>query len=462
MNYHEFLQLKTDYGANSGFDPVFMPDFLFDFQIALVDWAIQKGRAAIFADCGMGKTPMQLIWAQNIIQETNKPVLILTPLAVSYQTLREADKFDIEAYHATDVKHQMYPTIHVTNYEKLHYFTATDYAGVVCDESSILKNFDGTRRAEITEFMRQVPYRLLCTATAAPNDWVELGTSSEALGYLGHTDMLTRFFTTKTGSIKARRMRHTREKFHLRGHARVPFWKWVSSWARACRRPSDLGYDDDGFILPPLKERHKEVQANRPPDGMLFDLPATNFFEEREATRRTIQERCEAVAEIVKKNGATSMVWCHLNDEGALLKKLIPNSLEISGSDADEKKEEAARWFVEGNGDQRVLISKPRIFGFGMNFQHCSHMTYFPTHSYEQYYQATRRLWRFGQTKPVKVDLIYTDGGSRMMKNLQRKSKAADKMFDELVRYMYDAQHIERDTYVQKGIGIPGWMIAKS
>jgi hypothetical protein len=404
----------------------------------------------------MGKTPMLLVWAQNVIQHTNKPVLILTPLAVSAQTLAEAEKFDIDAQRAHNGTAR--PTIQVTNYEKLHHFDVVNYAGVVCDESSILKNFDGTRKAQITEFMRRVPYRLLCTATAAPNDWVELGTSSEALGYLGYTDMLTKFFTNKQGSIALGRGRFQRDKWRLKGHARIPFWHWVVSWARAARNPSDLGFEDERFTLPPLKEQHTPVEANRPPDGMMFDLPATNFFEEREAIRRTLQERCEAAADKVARNGATSMVWCHLNDEGALLKKLIPGSVEISGSDSDEKKEAAARWFCDGNGETRVLISKPKIFGFGLNFQHCSHMTYFPTHSYEQYYQATRRLWRFGQTKPVKVDLIYTDGGSRMMDNLARKSQAADEMFDELVKYMNQAMHIEKDTYYRKGISIPGWI----
>jgi hypothetical protein len=456
MNYDDFLSRKIDYGAEHGFEPLFMPDFLFDFQIALTDWAVRKGRAAIFADCGMGKTPMQLVWAQNVVQKTCKPVLILTPLAVSHQTLNEADKFNIEANRATEVDSEL-PVIQVTNYEKLHYFDASDYAGIVCDESSILKNFDGKRKSQITEFMRMIPYRLLCTATAAPNDWVELGTSSEALGYLGHTDMLTKFFTTKNKSIKARRMRHQRDKWRLKGHAEEPFWRWVASWARACRRPSDLGFNDGDFVLLPLVETDTSIEATRPTPGMLFDVPATNFFEEREAIRRTIQERCEAVAEKVELNGRTSMVWCHLNDEGDLLEQLMPNAVQVAGRDSDEKKEEAARWFVESDEKSRVLISKPTIFGFGLNFQHCAHMTYFPTHSYEQYYQAIRRLWRFGQTRPVTVHRIFTDGSSRMLENLDRKAKAADKMFDRLVHFMDQGLHV-KESYERKEIEIPQWM----
>jgi hypothetical protein len=456
MDYQEFLRHKTDYGADSGFDPVFMPSFLFDFQSALTDWAIRKGRAAIFADCGMGKTPMQLVWAQNVVQKTGKPVLILTPLAVSSQTLREAEKFGVEAQRAAPGTNPL--TIQVTNYEKLHYFTATNYAGVVCDESSILKNFDGKYKAEITEFMRCVPYRLLCTATAAPNDWEELGTSSEALGYLGYTDMLTWFFTNKQRSIALGRGRFQRDKWRLKGHAAEPFWQWVASWARAARKPSDLGFDNDGFILPPLVEQDITVQASRPAPGMLFDMAATNWREEREAIRRTIGERCEAAADTVAHNGNISMVWCNLNDEGDTLEKLIPGAVQISGSDRDEAKEEAADWFCNGSDERRVLISKPQIFGFGMNFQHCAHMTYFPTHSYEQYYQATRRLWRFGQRRPVIVDRIYTNGVSRILENLDRKAKAADEMFEELVRYMDQALHIEKDTYQKKEIEVPQWL----
>jgi len=456
VNYQEFLQQKQDHGSKHGFTPLSMPAFLFDFQAALTTWAIELGRAAIFADCGMGKTPMQLVWADNVVRKSNKPVLILTPLAVSGQTLDEAEKFSIEA-HRADVRSN--PTaIQVTNYEKLHYFDAANYGGVVCDESSILKNFDGTRKAKITEFMRRVPYRLLCTATAAPNDWTEIGTSSEALGYLGHVDMLTRFFTNGIGSVAARRMRFKQDEWTLKAHAEQPFWRWVASWARACRCPADLGFDNDGFILPALEERRTLVKASRPRQGMLFDLPAVNFSEEREVTRRTIQDRCEVVASKVAEHDV-SMVWCHMNDEARTLRQMIPDSVEISGDDDDDAKEAAARWFVHGTEQKRVLISKPKIFGFGLNFQHCNHMTYFPTHSYEQYYQATRRLWRFGQTQPVTVDLIYTDGGERMMENLERKSKAADKMFDDLTKYMNEALTVE-NKYREIKVEVPAWMQA--
>ena len=455
MGYAEFLASKLDHGSRDGFEPLYMPGCLFDFQKAMTDWAVRLGRAAIFADCGMGKTLMQLVWAENVVRKTNRSVLILTPLAVTGQTLREAAKFGINAHRAAATNGHG-PAIAVTNYEQLHKYDAGDFAGVVCDESSILKNFDGSRKAAITEFMRRVPYRLLCTATAAPNDWVELGTSSEALGYLGHMDMLTRFFVNGQNSSSLVRGRFRRDKWRLKGHAEASFWRWVSSWARAARRPSDLGFDDDGFILPALGETHTRIQASRPRDGMLFDVPAVTFHEEREVTRRTIQERCEAVAAKVAEHNV-SMVWCHLNDEASTLHGLIPHSVEVSGSDQDEKREEAAAWFCHSADTKRVLISKPRIFGFGLNFQHCNHMTYFPTHSYEQYYQATRRLWRFGQTRPVTVDLVYTDGGERMMENLSRKAKAADRMFEDLSRYMNQALRVE-ETYDPVDVEVPAWM----
>jgi len=454
VNYQEFLESKRQYGAKSGFDPVFMPGFLYDFQSYLVDWAVRLGRAAIFVDCGLGKTPMQLTWAQNVVAHTNKPVLVLAPLAVTGQTLDEAEKFSIPARRAQPgVNGQA--IIEVTNYEKLHHFQPDGYSGVVCDESSILKNFDGVLRSRITEFMRTVPYRLLCTATAAPNDWVELGTSSEALGYLGQRDMLTRFFSRK--AIYARE-NTGRKEWNLRPWAEDgPFWQWLSSWARTARRPSDLGFDDARFKLPPLITNHIEVKAETPTPGMLFDMPAVNFQQEREAIRRTIVERCEKAAETVIGNGATSMVWCNLNDEGDLLEQMIPDAVQVAGSDSDDKKEESARWFVRGSDERRVLISKPTIFGFGLNFQHCSHSTYFPTWSYEQYYQASRRLWRFGQTRPVTIDLIYTNGGKRMLAGLEEKEQHAVEMFENLVQHMSHELHVT-ETYQRQKVEVPGWM----
>jgi hypothetical protein len=304
--------------------------------------------------------------------------------------------------------------------------------------------------------MRTIPYRLLCTATAAPNDWSELGTSSEALGYLGHRDMLTRFF--KRQQTYSLTDRGGRKEWHLKGHAAAgPFWRWVASWARVARAPSDLGFDDDGFILPPLRERTTNVTAQEPTPGMLFDVPAVGFHETREALRRTIIERCAAAAEKIAANGGISVAWCNLNAEGDELERLIPGAVQVAGADSIAHKEEAAHWFVHGTASRRILITKPRIFGFGLNFQHCHHMTYFPTYSYEQYYQASRRLWRFGQVAPVLVDHIYTDGGSRMLDAIMRKSEDASAMFDHLLDHMHQAT-TARQHYQSVAPEVPQWM----
>lgn len=453
-DYEAFLRERAQAGADSGFAPLWMPDFLFDFQASMVEWAVRKGRAAIFADCGLGKTPMGLVWASNVARKTSRPVLYLTPLAVASQTVHEADKFGIEAAHSRDGSVSSH--IVVTNYERLHYFNASDFAGVVCDESSILKSFAGQRRGEITAFMRKVPYRLLQTATAAPNDYIELGTSSEALGYMGHMDMLNRFFKNDLNNSAQGRMRGEVIKWRLKGHAELPFWRWVCSWARAIRRPSDLGFDDSRFVLPPLNEVEHLVKANSLADGMLFALPAVGLKEQREERRRTVEERCAMVAELVNKTGQPALVWCHLNDEGDELQRVIPDAVQVSGGDSDDRKEERLKAFAEGRA--RVLITKPKIGAWGLNFQHCNHVTFFPSHSFEQYYQAVRRCWRFGQKRAVKVDIVTTEGERGVMSNLQRKAEQADAMFSRLVDEMNHAMHIERSNNTTKKMEVPEWL----
>jgi hypothetical protein len=431
-----------------------MPDFLFDFQQSLVDWALRKGKGALFEDCGLGKTPQQLVWAENVVRHTNKPVLILTPLAVSQQTIAEAAKFDIEAHRSHTG--EVHAGINVTNYERLHYFNPADFAGVVCDESSILKSFNGTRRGEITDFMRKMPYRLLCTATAAPNDYIELGTSSEALGQLGYMDMLNRFFKNDNNNSATGRYRGEVMKWRFKGHAEKAFWQWVASWARAIRRPSDFGFEDKGFILPPLVERDHLVESRTLADGMLFSLPAVGLKEQRDERRRTIEERCEMTAALVNETDQPALVWCHLNDEGDLLESLIPDCQQVGGGDSDEAKEEKFAAF--SSGKLRILVTKPKIGAWGLNFQHCAHVTFFPSHSFEQYYQGVRRCWRFGQTRPVVVDVITTEGEKEVMKNLQRKATAADKMFSDLVAQMNDAVSIDRSIKYTKPEEVPAWL----
>ena len=445
--YREFLQGKSQLQGRFGFDPVWMPEFLFPFQRHLVEWATQQGRAAIFADCGLGKTFMQLVWAENVARKTGRPVLILTPLAVAFQTVREGAKVGIEVAHRRDQKHAG-DRIVVTNYERLDRFDASDYAGVVCDESSILKNFAGATRQQVTEFMASAPYRLLCTATAAPNDYVELGTSSEALGIMERKHMLSRFFTHDGGNTSS---------WRLKGHARSHlFWRWMCSWARACRRPSDLGYSDDGFVLPPLNVREHIVGANSTRSGYLFDVPAIGLDEQRQDLRRTVNERCEYAANLINQHDRPAIAWCNLNDEGTTLQRLIPGAEEVSGSDLEQRKEDIFLGFVRG--DIRVLVTKPSIGGFGLNLQHCAHQTYFPSHSYEMYYQAVRRCWRFGQQNPVTVDMITTEGQGNVLANLQRKAAMADEMFTQLVETMQDELRISRQDEPTAREVIPTWL----
>ena len=453
QNYATFLDRKRQTDTYDGFDPLWMPDFLFDFQRALTEWAIQKGRAAIFADCGMGKTPMQLVWAENVARHTNRPVMVLTPLAVGAQTVREAEKFGIECRRAAPGK--PHDGINVVNYERLHHFDPSDFAGVVCDESSILKSFDGARRQAITEFMRKLRYRLLCTATAAPNDYFELGTSSEALGYLGHMDMLNRFFKNDLKN-SATRHRGRTLKWRFKGHAEEPFWKWVCSWARAVRRPSDLGFDDGRFILPPLRLNEHLVEAPLYAAGTLFPKIAVGMQEQRTERKNTIQQRCEKVADLVASTGRPALVWCHLNPEGDALEQCIDGGVQVSGGDADEAKEEKFLAFIAGQA--RVLITKPKIGAWGLNFQHCAHLTFFPSHSFEQYYQGVRRCWRFGQTRPVTVDVVTTEGEQEVLANMQEKEAAAGVMFARLVTHMREAVAIDGGTKFTKSEEMPAWL----
>ncbi len=460
--YRAFIAARTQLGGHHGFHVESLPGHLFDFQAALTRWALLHGRAAIFADCGLGKAPIALAWAAAVHAHTGRPVLILTPLAVAAQLAAEATKFGHDA--AVSRTGTITAPIVITNYERLHYFTPADFAGVVCDESSAIKAFDGARRAEVTAFLRKIAYRLLCTATAAPNDYVELGTSSEALGELGYTDMLTRFFTNADKTIdtkgRYRGFRAPREwvgpAWRFKGWAEDPFWAWVSSWARACRRPSDLGFADGRFELPELTYLTHLVEARSQGDAeALFDLPARGIREERQESRRTLVERCETAAALLDGE-APGIAWCHLNDEGDQLTKLIDGAVQVAGSDPLEAKEEALEAFAAGQ--VRVMVSKPSVAGYGLNWQFCNRMTYFPSSSYEQAYQAVRRCWRFGQTEPVTVHLITTEGGSRALARIQRKAAAADVMFDRLVAHMNHAIAVDRDRDYPNPVEVPEWL----
>ena len=429
MDYKEFLENKRHLTGNFGFEPVHMPDNLFDFQAYIVEWALKKGRAAIFVDTGLGKTLIQLVIADNIVRKTNKKVLILTPLAVAFQFVKESEKMGVgEVSYSKDGT--IKTDITVTNYERLDNFNSGDFEAVLLDESSILKNFDGAIKSKVNAFMKKVKYRFLSTATPSPNDFVELGTSSEALGYMGYMDMLGKFFTNNEDTIKPQNIG---TKWLLKGHAKQEFFRWVSSWSISMRKPSDLGFDDSRFVLPELKKNFHSVknEKNMVVDGqiMLFNGIAKRLTEVREENKLTTDQRCEKAVELADHDDFC-VYWINYNREGEMIGDLDPEAYEIKGSMSIDKKEE--RLLAFANGEIQKLITKPKMTAFGLNWQHCNHTVFFPTFSYEQYYQSIRRFWRFGQKRDVTVDLVYSDGQKRVLDSLLAKAEKANQLFDKL------------------------------
>ena len=454
-SYEAFKERKRHLGEKEGFEPLFLPDTLFDFQKFMADWSIRQGRGAEFLDCGMGKTILQLVWAENVHRYTNKNVLIVAPLAVTQQTKREAEKFGIEINLSRDGS--VKPGITITNYERLGYFESKDFIGMVCDESSILKNFKGATRGAITDSMRKMPYRLLCTATAAPNDFIELGTSSEALGFMGYTDMLHQFFINAENNIGTSRSYGKKRDWRFKGHSQEPFWRYLAGWARAMRKPSDFGFSDNGFVLPELVEHSHIVKARTLRDGFLFEMSAKDMAEEREDEKRTVKERCEMAATLAQTK-EPCVIWVNRNDEGDLLEKMLPGFVQITG----KKKESDLRIREEqfeafASGEIRGIIIKPKIGAFGLNWQHCAHTITFPTYSYEQDYQMIRRFWRFGQKRTVRVDRVTTESIAHIQDALKRKAMQMDQMFTALVQYMNQALTIKKADYNQKE-ELPSWL----
>jgi hypothetical protein len=634
-SYREFLAGKSQLSGEYGFVPKWMSPALYPFQAHLVEFAVRKGRAAIFANTGLGKTLQELCFARNVYLHTGKPVLIITPLAVSHQTVREGAKFGIEAAVSRDGSVPC--GITVTNYERLHYFDPDDFSGAVLDEASAIKAFDGKRRKVVTRFLSGMRYRLAATATPAPNDYVELGTIAEALGVMTQSEMLSQFFKAsdkKRHSLFREGDFWNRQKWFFKPHSETPFWRWVCSWARACRSPSDLGnFDDSPFVLPPLEMNQHVIEKVYIPPGEMFPVVARTLNEQRRERRHTLTERCEKVADLVSRRTGCSIVWCELNDEGDCLEETISGAVQIKGSDSDEWKEAVIEWFTghlclcrtdgkssqsgakeqvclgsqstpsgdgrstpktrrsgrgarskgvlrkrtantcddttlpishdtpnrdgrteagktpvaerdtptiritgrrprlnHGSGHRetqrscspdysaptdspstttresssnrveavpsaggpiqeihevhdlssitatspanfadssapsvtwdsgcstttpsgsnapqctcgylsgkRVLISKTSICAFGLNLQCCDHQVFFPTHSYERFFQAVRRSWRFGQERHVSIDIVVTRGEAGVIANLQKKQKRADEMLDALVREM--------------------------
>lgn len=427
--YEALLDSKRHKPSNYGIEPTWMPDGLFDYQRYVAEYGIRKGRCAEFLDTGLGKTIIELTTAVNYQKHTGKPVLILTPLAVAFQFIKEAAKFGItDIEYSKDGKHSA--SIVVCNYERLDKFNAEGFGCVILDESSILKNFDGAIKSQVTQFMRRVPYRFLFTATPSPNDFIELGTSSEALGYMGFTDMLTKFFTNNEDTISPMNIG---TEWILKGHARTAFFEWVSSWSVSMRKPSDLGFSDERHVLPAMHIRHHSVmnKENLVVDGQiqLFNQIAKTMPEVLSEQRLTITPRCERAVELCEGRDV-SVYWCNRNEEANLIEKLDKSAKQISGSMDIDEKEELLLAFA--SGEIKRLITKPKITAFGLNWQHCAHTVFFPTFSYEQYYQAIRRFWRFGQTREVTVDLVYSDGQKRVIDSLIAKADKASELFSKL------------------------------
>ncbi len=431
MDYHTFLERKKHSTGSFGFDPVWMPDEVFDFQEHIIDKAVRKGRIGLFADTGLGKTRMQLAIAENVVRHTNRRVLILTPLAVAFQFVEEAERIGID-----DIRHsktgKITSKITVCNYERLHLLDPANFVCVMLDESSILKNFAGKIRDQVVAFIRKVPYRFLSTATPSPNDFIELGNSSEALGYMGYMDMLTKFFRSNQNSVDSNN-RNIGEKFYLKPHAERDFFAWVNQWSVMVKKPSDLGYDDSGYELPALIVNkhmvHNEKSWCVDDQQSLFAMPAQRLTEVREEQKLTVVERCEKAVSLA--SGKTSVYWCNLNNESDTLAQLDKEAVEITGGMSIDQKEDILVSFA--HGDIKRLITKAKMTSMGLNWQHCNHTVFFPTFSYEQYYQAIRRFWRFGQKSQVVCDMVISEGQERVIEALEQKTQKAIELYGNLV-----------------------------
>ena len=458
MDYQSFLEKKAITALPVGYSPDSLNINLFDFQSDIVSWACRRGRSALFAGTGLGKSLMQLSWANALYEATGERTIIFTPLAVAAQMKREADKFGIDVAHVAHMDDSNKPIV-ITNYQKLQHFDLSQFSGVVLDESSILKNESGKYRTELINQCQQRPYRLAATATPAPNDFMELGNHSQFCGIMSYTDMLSTFFIHDAAKT---------QEWRLKGHAESEFWKWMASWSVMLRHPRDLGYKTDGYDLPPLHQIQHTVAAEYKPcinTGMLFPMEAQGLGERLKARRATVADRVKKAAEIVNDSKECFVVWCNLNDESDALVAAIDGAVAVRGSDRDDKKEEILEQFALGN--IRVLVTKPSICGFGMNWQHC-HNTVFVglNDSFEQIYQAIRRFWRFGQKNPVYAHFIASELEGAVVANIKRKEQQADHMAHQMVQHMADLSSAEikgaaRQTMnyqpIQQ-IGMPSWI----
>lgn len=460
--YSEFIDRKLTRVPPTGIPhagTVRLPDALFDFQRVLVTWALRRGRAAIFADTGLGKTRMQLAWADAVHRETGHDVLILAPLAVAAQTVEEGREIGVAVNQCRDGA-DVVAGITITNYERLHRFDTSRFGAVVLDESSVIKHHTSKTLAMLLGAFDQTPFKLCATATPAPNDWTELGTHAEFMGICTQVEMLSEYFVHDGGDTQT---------WRLKGHAREHFWRWVASWSALVRKPSDLGFDDTRYNLPPLRVSQHTTKTDAEPEaGMLFALEASTLSERRKARRASLEARVHACAEMVNSDRQPWVVWCDLNDEGDALRAAIPDAVEIRGSDDSDVKEQRLIDFASGR--IRVLITKPSIAGFGLNWQHCARMAFVGvTDSWESYYQAVRRCWRFGQKREVEVHIFASDLEGAIVSNLQRKERDAKAMADSLSAETHDAVMEEVTGNVRQSnpyspsrtVEIPAWLVSE-
>lgn len=449
--YESFLATKRKFAQPVGFEPLYLSPHLHDFQRAVVEWALRRGRAAIFAGTGLGKTLMQLEWAKQIEQHADAPVLILAPLAVASQTVREGTKFGYRVTlcrEAVDVR----PGLNITNYERFERFDVSQFAGIVLDESSILKSQDGKTRTALIEAFQRTKYRLACTATPAPNDVMELANHAEFLGVASRTEMLATYFVHDGGET---------QKWRLKGHAEEPFWEWLASWSVMFRSPADLGYSEDGYDLPELRMHQHIVEAGEAAEGMLFAVEAQTLIERNRARKASTGARAAMAASIV--NAETDepwIIWTDLNAEADAVERACVDAVQVAGSDSPDIKEQRLTAFSEGR--ERVMVSKPSIAGYGMNWQHCARLVFVGlSDSWEAYFQAIRRCWRYGQTRPVDCHVVISSAEGAVLKNIERKEREASKMLDAMVRRVQihsAVRHIARpaDTGLQE-MRLPAW-----
>jgi hypothetical protein len=440
QNYKEFIKNKSITVSPCGFDVKDLHKDLFEHQSAVVKWALKKGRAAIFAGTGLGKTFMELAWANEVYSKTNKRVIILAPLAVAQQIEQEAGHFGLQGKYLKD-DNADFPIV-ITNYEKMHKFDLTKFDAVVLDESSILKSFDGKTRDALIDSFSRYSYRLAATATPAPNDFMELGNHAEFLGVMNYAEMLAMFFVHDGGET---------QKWRLKGHAKKEFWAWMAQWAVMFNSPYDLGFDGSKYELPKLNQYNIVVDSDiTGSQDSLFRFEANTLQERIRERKNSLEERCNKISEIVNSSKDTWILWCNLNSEGDSLESLIPDAMQISGSQKEEKKEQILSDFKDGK--IRVLISKPSLTGFGLNWQHCNKMAFVGLNdSWEQVYQAIRRCWRFGQTQPVDVYYISSQLEGNVIKNLERKNKQAEEMMQAMIVEMKDFTAKElSETYQHK------------